>query len=595
MSDTGRVLPILIVHCIVGAIIALVYALNQPLPENLIESFILSYRIRSVSLIFIQALPSLYISSLLVGFTLAFSKLAGVTVGRWSTQLLGVLKSSFVFMVVIIAVYVVLVEGVAPIMHTKMSSALARSDDYQENISLARTMLQNNEPRSAEKQVLSALEIWKESPVAQKLLDDSHYRIADLYGTPEPAARVSMPDPLVPKEFGSLTVLEAIDSSEGASRALDYYNAHYYAMLAFRLSRSDDPNRDVAMRMAADAWNHITSGTDFLRSRDDAKLYDAKRVGYNAIQQGDYLTAYYEFLELNAKDLARKDGKQDPDLERFLEIARKGVLDSFFFLDETAVLRPFESARDIFFVINRTDSGLDAVHARGVVYTRTGGKDVVYLRDFELLRYNRFTQLEYHLRVPYVKMFAYTPDGKNPRAELILQAVDRSGERRIEVPTVLAGDPPEQDVSVLLLDMPYRDFNLIVSANRGPASMNMVELLRFYDQAKKYGFDKRVYLHEAIARLSEPFLLLIISVLALVAGWKYRLGKNVLFKAWWVLVVPLFPILAMLIIQSIRYLAGLCITYFVITLPQLALIVTLVFLGLCFTGSSLYFFAQRSD
>ncbi|HHU36026.1 MAG TPA: hypothetical protein GXZ47_02230 [Treponema sp.] len=595
MSDTGRVIPAIAAHFIVGFLLALIYTFNQPLPGTLLESFILSYRIRSTVLVFIHALPSLYISSLLIGFTIAFSKIADINVGRWSSQLLGVLKSSFVIMVIVIAAYVVLTEGVAPIMHTKTSSALARSDDYREYLRLANDMLRKGQPRSAEKQVLSALEIWKESAAAQKLLDDCHYSIADLYGSPESTAHVPVPDPLVPKEIGALTVLDAIDSSEGAARELDYYNAHYYAMLAFRLSRPNDPNRELSLRMAADAWNHITTGTDFLRSRDDARLYDAKRTGYNAIQQGDYLTAYYEFLELYTEDSSRQDGKRDPDLERFLEVSRKGVLESFFFLDETAVLRPFESARDVFFVIKRQDGGLDAVYARGVVYTRNGGKDVVYIRDFELLRHNQFNQLEYHIRVPNVKMFAYTPDGKNPRAELMLQSVDRTGERKKQVPAVLAGNPAEQDISVLLLDMPYRDFNLIVSANRGPDSMNMVELLRFYDHAENYGFDQRVYLREAIARLSEPFLLLIISVLALIAGWKYRLGKNVLFKAWWVLVVPLFPIVAMFIIQSVRYLAGLCIAYFVITVPELAMVFTLLFLAVCFTGASLYFFAQRSD
>jgi hypothetical protein len=83
--------------------------------------------------------------------------------------------------------------------------------------------------------------------------------------------------------------------------------------------------------------------------------------------------------------------------------------------------------------------------------------------------------------------------------------------------------------------------------------------------------------------------------MALIAGWKYRLGNGVLFKAWWLLMVPLFTVLSHLTIQIVRFYAGLCIQYFVLTAPALAMLLSLVFLAVCFTGVSLYFFSQRSD
>lgn len=595
MNETRRVVPVLIAYGICALILAVIVVFNRPLPSVLLPPFVLAYRLRSIVLLFLEYLPSVYLSGLLVGFTLSFSKQSGENVGRWSGKLLSLLTSSFVIMLCVIAVYVVFAEGLAPVSRSRMDAAVSRSEDYHEYIRISRELLENDEPRRAEQRIQNALVIWKDGPEALQILDKCRYRAAEKYGPGAVVEADPLLDPLVPTEFHGMTVRSALDIAEKAAADHDYFDTHYYAMLAYRLSRPDDPHRDFSLRMASDAWNQIIQGTDQIESQDDAALYSAKRTAYNAIQQGDYLTAYYEFLDLHTADIARSDRKRDPDIERFLELSRKGVLETFFFLDETTQLRSFEAARDVFFVIKRPDGGTDAIHAAGVVYTRSGGRDVVYLRDFELVRHSQYHQLEYHIRVPYVKMFAYASDGKNARAELLLHSVDRNSGRQRQGPEVVAGTPREQDLSVLLLDMPYRDFSLVVAANRGSSSMNMVELGRFYDRAERYGFDPRVFLREVISRLSEPFLLLILSVAALIAGWKYRMKPGILFKAWWILMVPFFTVLTHLVIQSVRYLVVLCIHYFVVTAPALAMILTLVFLAICFTGVSLYFFSQRSD
>lgn len=595
MNGIKRVVPVLVAHFIVGLVLASILVFNRPLPPLLLPPFVTAYRIRSIVLLFLEYLPSLYISGLLIGFTLSFNRPEDEKVDRWSGKLLSLLTSSFIIMLCIIAAHVVISEGIAPVSLRRMDSAVARSEDYHEYLRIGRDMLEKDNPRIAEQHIQSALVIWKDSPEALQLLDDCRYRAAEKYGPAADSVSGDIPDPLVPSEFRGMTIRDALDISEKAARDLDYFDAHYYAMLAYRLSGPDDPRRDRSLRMAADAWNQIIQGTDQLESRDDAALYEAKREAYNAIQQGDYLSAYYAFLELHTADIAREDRKRDPDLERFLELSRKGVQETFFFMDETTQLRSFESARNVFFLIRRADGGTDSVYAAGVVYTRSGGRDVVYLRDFELVRHNQNQRLEYHIRVPYVKMFEYAPGGQDSRSELLLNSVDRSGEQPRQRPEVIAGTPREQDLSVLLLDIPYQDFSLVVSANRGPSTMNMVELVRFHDRAKRYGFDSGVFLREVIVRLSEPFLLLVLSVMALVAGWKYRMKSGVLFKAWWILMVPLFIVLSYVVIQTVRYLAILCINYFVVTAPSLAMLLTLVFHVVCFTGASVYFFSQRSE
>lgn len=125
--------------------------------------------------------------------------------------------------------------------------------------------------------------------------------------------------------------------------------------------------------------------------------------------------------------------------------------------------------------------------------------------------------------------------------------------------------------------------------------MSLIDLFRFMEKAEKYGFSRTECLREMIDRLADPFLMLIISIYALTLGWKYRLGKNVLFKAWWILTIPLFPLLSLFIIGVVRYLSRICSIIFVGLVPQNPVLLMLIFLALCFTGMSVFFFSQRSD
>ena len=595
MRELKRVFPIVLLHYIAGLAICLVYTFLQPLSVSLIPPFILSWRLRSAILLFITYMPALQISGILVGYAIAFSHQAEQSVDRWSSQLFSSLKEAFKLSLVLLSVYIVLVEGVGPVMQTRKDSAVTRTEDFHDYLTVSRALLADGKPAEAEFRLRSALDIWKGSPEAQKLIEDSRLKLAELSGGKPKADETKLPDPLVPRDPVGLTVLGALDLAAEAEKGLDFYNAHYYAMLAYRLAARDDPNRDAALRMAASAWNRITGGTDTLRARGDTELYGTKRKGYDAIQNGDYLTAYYIFLDLFNADRDKGDGQRDPDVERFLEVLRKGVLESFFFADETASLRLFESARDIFFLVRGANGMTDAVSIRGVTYTRASGRDVAYLRDFEIARFDQNDALLYRMYAPQAKMFSYSADGKNFRPEILLHAVDRAGSGGDIVPLVLDGEAPDQDLSILLLDMPYRDFNMIVSANRGPMSMIMTDLMRFAGRAESYGFDPAVYMREALHRLSDPFLILIISILALVAGWRFHLGKDVLFKAWWMLVVPLFSVLSLLIIALMRYLAGLWIVAFVAIVPDYATVLTLSLQAVLFAAASFFFFSQRSD
>ncbi|ULQ60892.1 hypothetical protein K7I13_06415 [Brucepastera parasyntrophica] len=234
------------------------------------------------------------------------------------------------------------------------------------------------------------------------------------------------------------------------------------------------------------------------------------------------------------------------------------------------------------------------MYIRGISWKKSGGQDVAYFRGFEFARFDNTDTLQYQILVPYAKMFPFLSGGYT-RPEIMMRAVDRNSPGKDSVPQVIYGKIPELEKNILLLDMAYEDFSLLVASNKGPESMNLLSLFRFFDKAETYSYSGGVYLQEIIRRLSDPFLILVISIFALVTGWKYRFSKNIPFKAGWVFCLPIFPLISFWVIEAARYVNRMLIVIVSSLVPDYALVLSLVCYALLFLAVSIYFFFQRGD
>lgn len=594
MTETRHAALIVVLHMCAALVLSVVLTFISALPETLLPFMRFSWQAGTSVIRFTSYLPAFLISGMLIGYALAFSRSSAGAVERFSAPLLKYIRGALVLALVCIAFFVIFAEGIVPVLHGRQRQALSRSMDYHEFLSAAAARQREARWADAKYQIDSALAIWPSSSAALELLNSIMYGMTGRAEASVPLHSVDAPVLSVDRD---LTVIGALDRARTAEKEQDYFNAHYYAQLAVRLSQPRDPNRSVASRLAAHAWNRINEGLDVQRSEPDARLYRMKRAGYDAIQSENYLEAYYLFLDLFNREQASGDGKKDPDVERFLELSRRGVLEKRFFIDETANLRPFEVARDVFFAIQRPGDAVDAVYIGGLTYTRSSGRDLAYLRDFEFASFHADSSLRYQIRVPYVKMVPHRGQATSGavQPELLLQSVHRSERDRMVRPHVVAGTVPEEEQVWFILQMPYSDFHLLVAASRGEKAMSLPQLYRFSLIAETYGHHPSVYMMELLGRLADPFLILIISVLALTLGWKYRLDIGMSFKAWWILAVPLFPLLAYYLVELIRYLGQVAIAALVGIKPELALLSTLLFLVFWLFAVSVYFTAQRSE
>ncbi len=598
MGELKRAMPALLAFLLLGLAVSLAWTMFQATPEALIDSMLLRWKLRAGLLLFVKYLPALFTSGIVTGYAIAFAPRdgrAGSNTPRWSADHLEQLRGAFLLCIAVLAIYVALSEGARPILVRHQASDLAKSEEYHEYIRLAGEDISRGSFREALPRVELALQIRKDDAEALRLREETRKGLAETEG--EELSAVGSQEAPDEEIFNpeNLTVRTAMERSKAASRASDWYTAHYYALLAWRLAPGTDPLKQDALRMASEAWNRITEGSGDTANEAEAGLFATKQAGYESIQHGDFLNAYYILEGLRDGESGNVDGKEDPDVPRLLEIATKGLLDTHFFLDETSSLKAFEGDRNVFFTIARADGGRDAFFARGITYSRFDGRDLAYLRGLEFASFAADGSVLYHYVDPYAKMFPWRDRDGIERPEILLRAVDRSVRGAGTSPSIVQGEASERDLGVLVLDMPFRDFSLATLANRGMDSMDLADLMRFVDKAGRYGYSSQAFMREIVVRLADPFIVLIVAMLMLAMGWKYRLAAKVFFKAWWVLPLPALPFILEGILEFARYFMALFVAVFVVVAPAGAMFLTLAALALVFIATAIFFFSQRSE
>lgn len=593
MNELKKALPILLAHFVVGLLGCFVWAFIKGVPVDVIAPFVGGYKLRLAFVQFVSLIPSLFVSGLLLGYSLSFGSFHDHHIGRFSKDLFSCLKGGFFLSFMVIAFYIVLAEGLSPFAQKSLVHYKVLSNDYTDDIDLAEQFFEKALYNEAELYAQAALTIWPKNTRASQLLNEIQYKaVSDVDVKDE---KTNKNTDFINTRGDKLTVLSAISISEEYFAEEDFFSSHYYAMLAVRMALGTDPNKEVALRLASHAWNKITMMEDSPKQRFDSRLFTIKKQAYAAIQREDWLQAYYILSSLYDEQKKYTDNQYDPDVERLLGVAQKGLLGSYFFIDETTGLDLFEAGRNVFFYHKEKNGGSAVVFFKGITFKKESGKEIAYLRDFEYAFFNVYNQCVYKIFVPYVKMMPVKNQENKLVPQLLLHSVDRTHKGEEVVPLIIEGEMNTALKNILLLDMPYDDIQLILSANQGINSMSLANLLSFAKKAEDYGFSHVRIVEKIIQRLAMPFLMLILAIFTLVIAWKFRLSNNDLFKARWIVFIPFFPLLSWIAVELIKYLAGLCIIPVVAWSPNFALALSLGILAFSFVGASVYFFAQRGD
>jgi len=594
MREMLKGLLSVLIHFTIGFICCLCFVFFFK-KSDVLPQLLLKWRFVEAGILFIRFMPSLLVSSILIGYAVIFGTCGQNTVQRYSGILLRYLKEVFIILFFCITVYTVLVELVSPMLLGFQRYSGLKTQDYYDFITSANLSLKNEHADEAYSKVRAALGIWPDNPDALKLLETvkilREAQSSDQKNTTDAKTDSYSAEP------ENLSADTALSAGKRLFNSHDFYSAHFYAMKAYNLSSDTSPYREEALRIAAQAWNQIEKGTADLTADFDIRMYQAKKLGYEMMQQGDYIKAYYQFVAAQRMLEQNNPLKRDPDIDRFTDIARQKLLEEVFFIDEAEALPLFEAVRQIRFTVPASHAEPAAnVMIDGLSFVSAdGGIREIYGRNAVITQYAADGKMKYKYRVPFIKFVPVTDKNGQSVLRMLFQAVDKQNDKIVIRPIPLEGIMPVERQASKLLPFSYSDFELIIAANAGEKTMTLPQLYAFRRIGSQYGFPAQIYHREIFARISDVFLILIISVSMLVLAWSFRIPPHQQFKSVWALSFPVFFAVITGFAEAVRYGARLLITLFTDTLYTFSPVLLLLVYILLFIAGSFLFCAQRSE
>jgi len=562
---------------------------------SVLPQFLVNRKLAEAGILFIRLMPSLLVSAVLIGYAVIFGTCGQNTVPRFSDILLRYLKEVFIILFFCLSLYIIFIEILSPLLYAYRRYSELKTQDYHDYMKEADISLNTGDGERAYQKAKAALGIWKNNPDALQLLDKAKVlyeaqaidRQNNMHNT-ETAYNTADPE--------NLTAEGALFISKRYMTKYDFYTAHYYAMRAYQLSAENAPYREEALRLAAQAWNQIEKGVAELTAEFDIRLYQAKKAGYEMIEQGNYIKAYYQFVRAQRMLERNNPLKRDPDIDRFVEITRKKLLEEVFFIEETDSLLLFEAVRNIHFTAPAWSTRAAAqITIEGLSYITNNGIREIYGRNCEITQYSTDGKILYRARIPFIKLIPIVTEKGEHMLRMLFRAVDKQHDKVVLKPIVQEGTMPIERQTSMRLPFSYDDFELIIAANEGEMSMTLPQLYAFRQRGAQYGFPAQIYHRELLARISDVFLILIISIYMLVLAWRFRIPPHRRFKYAWALAFPLFFVAATGFVEIGRYCARLVIALLTDVSYSLSPLLLLLAYTLCFIGMCFFFIGQRSE
>ncbi len=562
MNKISKFLPYLIVHILIGIIVCILSSFYLPVKENLLTPFLFGWRIRRAILFFVMYFPFIFISALILAYSIIFGKHGPLSMPKHAPIMMKFIKSFFIMIISVSIIYILLCEVARPIMIEKQEKALQESITYNEYKKLAKEAYSRKEYPQALSHINRAIIVWPTSEEALKLQEEIKVSYSELVKDDDDyMLKNKLSDELAFKS--EYTAEQALKTAEKAMLLLDFYTAHYYAKMAFKSFNDDNPLKQNAEKIADRAWKEIEKGKARYLEEDEINHFKKKRLAYEAMQAGNFIEAYYSFMEINKELKASDADKKDPEIERFLRLSKENLLKNVFFIDELDHIPNFKVDKNIKFAIDMDK------HLYIKIYglTRVNGKNghEIYLMDAELSKITLGKKM-WSIKLPFAKI----KKGADSKLLLQIKAVNRKERNNALTPEVIVGNFPVNTKYNIPLNFGFEDFKLIEEASLGPHKMKLTSLYYFISLAEKYGFKEESFIRELLFRLAEPFILLIVSIFSVILAWKFRLVPGKRFRKIWIFTIPLCFTLAYVLIETARYLYKLQIAIFVSLTPVYA-------------------------
>lgn len=430
--------------------------------------------------------------------------------------------------------------------------------------------------------------IWPESPGIEELRREADVHLAEIEGREQ----MELAEALVERDYWDtvpsgipdqrkpLGAADALSMAETALREERFYDAHWLATLAERLAGPGSPELGEAPRIAALAWTGMASLAPNARDRELYSLYRLKQSGYEAMLAGDWIRAYYIFLEL------RKLSPGDPDVINFLAQSEREARKTAFFTDEIDT-RVGEILTEAVFSLpaNSPRGG-----GRGVMRFAALSvfADYAYGFGVEFISLDGEDRILSHFTAPYAKILPITLNSQG-QTLMLMRVLDRyDRDKRWEPAWIVpaAGD------SQIILEIDYETFRLLAQVRQGLDDLSLGQIFNAAKSLETYGYIPQVFQSELIYRLSEPLFLLPMAIVAIILGWRFRARKPPRYA-----VIPMLFVLPLVfngLVYAYRYILNVLGIWTVLSLGfSSALLIYTVGAGILFVLSLIMLASQR--
>lgn len=574
---------IILVCTIVVFAFSMVYGYMQGVPEDtyILEKDVFNYRIQAGFILFSKLLFSTFATGIAVGFSWAFATEADPKRHHNSAFMLPQLKNVLIVVTICTLLFIVAADLLQPVAETKQNNMIQDAANFEEYTAIAKEHAEKEEYVSAHFYAAAAYSINSKSLEAKRFATEMETMV------------VSMNDYVEDIEEELEEALSYLQKAQKAWDENDFWNAHYYAVLAEETSPRDDETLRIARELAASSWTKLGTYTEGVADSTE-EIYFSKKAAYDFLEKGDTLQAYYAFRNLSEKYPA------DEDIQKYFATAKAQLESSYFYTDETDDIRSLEKFNNVKFSLSADDGGKDLYEIKGITVVGNTGQLIQYLRDMRITKTDSDGNVISILNVPYAKMTAQSVslDKKvQYKPFLLLESVNKNADiEKLHIKPSWGIWGVKDDVpSFLLLDMPYDDFTLIRQASTGPDLMPLISLFKFVSKADDYGFSSAAYRTTLVLRLSLPLFVLALLMYMAIIGWGLRLEPDQPFKTRWLLMFPLLIFVTYIAKDLVLYILKLIVYVLCERIQALALISIVVVAAITVLLTSIYFLNQRSE
>ena len=482
--------------------------------NQILSNFKISWILSNSLKLFIQYLLPIQSTALVVAFSLFFPW----KLGPQGIQIpfVDVIGKSILLFLILTLIYSGLTEALLPGILKKQSEQLYLTDMAINYFEEAKTELDSEKKEKNYLYIIAMLKAYlqidSDNPVVKDTLDwvESTFKIK-----PD----ITNSNSTISKEKNSIGQ-EASDLINKASDFFDeedYFSALYYANMAFKL----DDSRPEAQRIAALSREAIRSLEPDSSERDAKIYFQEKRTGFELLNEGNSIEAYYIFKKLSV------NSNKDKDIPEFLSRSLEAISDKSFFIDEAEKYLPLPGIDNIVFLENPKT----LVSIKKMILL---DNSKAFFFDIEVIQLDNLNNIQKHYSAPYGK---YYSESKS----IIMNAIDRNNSKISFKPVYFSGADKEPENIILKLSPDLIDLRYLGQPDNAIEFMNIIELYNYGSILNKYGYLKEPSQILLLERIIKPFTFLVLSFFSVSLGWFLRIKKYT------------FPLMALILIPIIGY------------------------------------------